>query len=155
LPSDSKIKHFFPTSVFTESIFAAFGKILADLSGSSRTVPYLINDFIDRNSGLVSGAKLTDTGMTLFETPNFTHISVDQIKKLHDMLINYLANTERNTRAALLEAEEEIFVVHFLENNLTLLLSLLRKGLEEANESVSTIYNKVSSLCSQITAILS
>jgi len=152
----SKHIKFYPTTVFSDTIFRAMGEVYAEASGARKTLRPLLETFIRHNSADMAqiftreGAPLTKVE----NVSNFEHISLTEVKEFFDAVVKRLAASENQTSTSmLLESDENVFIIRFLDNGLALFFGFPKKRLRERNEPVPSLYNKVLAFSSQLTSI--
>ncbi len=147
---------FYPTSVFSDTIFRAMGEVYAEASGARKTLRPLLETFIRHNSADMAQI-FTREGAPLTKVENvskFDHISLTEVKEFFDAVIRRLAESEdQNSTSVLIESDERVFIIKFLDNGLALLFGFPKNKLREKNEPIPSLYNKVLAFSSQLTSI--
>ncbi|MHA1966604.1 MAG: ADP-ribosylation factor-like protein [Candidatus Hodarchaeales archaeon] len=142
---------FFETTVFSDSIFTAFGKIFANISKSHESIERVLNKFIEENSKTVEKIQIfSENWVPLIDNSNFTNISVRNIKNKLITTLQGLTNKKENTKSALMESEEIFYIVKFLNNGTSLLLGIPQENLIKNNENIGNLYNKITLLSEEI-----
>ena len=152
---NKKLKYY-ETSVFSDSIFRAMGEVYAEASGARKTLRPLLETFIRHNAADMAqiftreGAPLT----RVENISNFDHISLTEVKEFFDAVVRRLAASEsQNSTSTLIESDQRVFIIRFLDNGLALFFGFPKDRLRERNEPVPSLYNKVLAFSSQLTSI--
>jgi len=147
---------YYETSVFSDSIFKAMGEVYADASGARKTLRPLLETFIQHNMADMAqiftkeGAPLTKVE----KVSKFEHINLYEVREFFDAVINRLADSDINSATStLLESDQRVFVIRFMENGLALFFGFSKSRLRERNEPVASLYNKVLAFSSQLQSI--
>ncbi|PWI49251.1 hypothetical protein CEE45_02605 [Candidatus Heimdallarchaeota archaeon B3_Heim] len=150
-----KIKYY-ETSVFSDSIFKAMGEVYADASGARKTLRPLLETFIQHNMADMAqiftkeGAPLTKVE----KVSKFEHINLYEVREFFDAVVKRLADSETHTATStLLESDQRVFVIRFMENGLALFFGFSKSRLRERNEPVASLYNRVLAFSSQLQSI--
>lgn len=147
---------YFETSVFSDSIFKAMGDVYADASGARKTLRPLLETFIQHNMADMAQI-FTKEGAPLTKIENvskFDHVTLYEVREFFDAVIRRLANAENhNIACTLLESDQRVFIIRFMENGLALFFGFAKNRLRERNEPISSIYNKVLAFSSQLQSI--
>lgn len=150
-----KIKYF-ETSVFSDSIFKAMGEVYADASGARKTLKPLLETFIKHNMADMAQI-FTKEGAPLTKIDNisiFDHITLYEVREFFDAVIARLsASGNQTATSTLLESDQRVFVIRFMENGLALFFGFSKSRLSERNEPVASLYNKVLAFSSQLQSI--
>ncbi|MHA2297314.1 MAG: ADP-ribosylation factor-like protein [Candidatus Hodarchaeales archaeon] len=145
---------FFETSVFTGSIFNAFGSIFGSITKAQKSLERILDDFVQSNLGKVDMVQLfTENGIPLVDTPSFKNVPFRQTKEIFDTTLLCIANRREYTTSTFIETKENIYVVRFLKNGSVLFLRFSQKGILLDNESVPSIYNKVLTLVDKLNSL--
>ncbi len=152
----SKQLKFYPTSVFSDSIFRAMGEVYAEASGARKTLRPLLETFIRHNSADMAQI-FTKEGAPLTKVENvskFDHISLTEVKEFFDAVVRRLSASENQvSTSTLIESDQRVFIIRFLDNGLALFFGFPMERLKERNEPVASLYNKVLAFSSQLTSI--
>ncbi|MFX0084742.1 MAG: ADP-ribosylation factor-like protein [Candidatus Hodarchaeota archaeon] len=152
----SKQLKFYPTSVFSDSIFRAMGEVYAEASGARKTLRPLLETFIRHNSADMAQI-FTKEGAPLTKVENvskFDHISLTEVKEFFDAVVRRLSASESQiSTSTLIESDQRVFIIRFLDNGLALFFGFPIERLKERNEPVASLYNKVLAFSSQLTSI--
>ena len=147
---------YYPTSVFSDSIFRAMGDVYAEASGARRTLRPLLETFIHHNAADMAQI-FTKEGAPLTKVENisvFDHVSLAEVKEFFNAVINRLANAEdENSTSILMESNRRVFIIKFIENGLALFFGFPKDRLREKNEPIPSLYNKVLAFSSQLQSI--
>lgn len=142
---------FFETTVFSDSIYTAFGKIFAEVSKSHKPIESALNKFIQENSNTVKMIQIfSENWVPLVDNSNFTNLSVRHTKNKLITTLQEISSKKENAKSALMESEEIIYIVKFLSNGTSLFLGIPQKNLKESNENIGNLYNKVSLLSEEL-----
>jgi GTPase SAR1 family protein len=147
---------FYPTTVFSDTIFRAMGEVYAEASGARKTLRPLLETFIRHNSADMAQI-FTREGAPLTKVENvskFDHISLTEVKEFFDAVVRKLTGSEnQNSTSTLIESDDRVFIIRFLNNGLALFFGFPKERLREKNEPVPSLYNKVLAFSSQLTSI--
>ena len=132
------------------------GEVYAEASGARKTLRPLLETFIRHNSADMAQI-FTREGAPLTKVENvlkFDHISLTEVKEFFDAVIRKLAGSEnQNSTSILIESDNRVFIIKFLDNGLALLFGFPKDKLREKNEPIPSLYNKVLAFSSQLTSI--
>jgi GTPase SAR1 family protein len=144
------------TSVYTSSIFTAMGDVFGKTYGVTESLIPLLDTFIQHNNVEVAQI-FTKTGVPLIQVENvlkFDHITLKEVKKVFDALVQNLANSIDQTSSSILfESNNRVFVIKFLKSGLALFLGFQRELLKEKREQLPVLLSKVLSFCQQLEEI--
>ena len=147
---------YYPTSVFSDSIFRAMGEVYAEASGARRTLRPLLETFIHHNAADMAQI-FTKEGAPLTKVENisvFDHVSLAEVREFFNAAINRLANSEDEySTSILMESHRRVFIIKFIENGLALFFGFPKDRLREKNEPIPSLYNKVLAFSSQLQSI--
>ncbi len=147
---------YFETSVFSDSIFKAMGDVYADASDARKTLRPLLETFIQHNMADMAQI-FTKEGAPLTKIENiskFDHVTLYEVREFFDAVVRRLANAEHhNTTCTLLESDQRVFIIRFMENGLALFFGFAKNRLRERSEPISSIYNKVLAFSSQLQSL--
>ena len=147
---------YFETSVFSDSIFKAMGEVYADASGARKTLRPLLETFIKHNMADMAQI-FTKEGAPLTKIENiskFGHITLYEVREFFDAVVARLAESETQAATStLLESDQRVFIIRFMENGLALFFGFSKNKLSERNEPVASLYNKVLAFSSQLQSI--
>ena len=147
---------YFETSVFSDSIFKAMGEVYADASGARKTLRPLLETFIKHNMADMAQI-FTKEGAPLTKIENiskFGHITLYEVREFFDAVVARLAESETQAATStLLESDQRVFIIRFMENGLALFFGFSKSKLSERNEPVASLYNKVLAFSSQLQSI--
>ena len=137
---------YYETSVFTPSIFTAIGDVFAKTYGVNDTLRPLLETFIQHNEAETAQI-FTIAGVPLIQIENLTtfeHISLAEIRKVFDAVVQNLANSADQTSSSVLfESSDRVFIVKFIESGLVLFLGFHKDKLQEKHELLPSLFNKV------------
>ena len=84
----------------------------------------------------------------------FEHINLYEVREFFDAVVKRLADSETNSATStLLESDQRVFVIRFMENGLALFFGFSKSRLRERNEPVASLYNRVLAFSSQLQSI--
>ncbi|MFX0126133.1 MAG: ADP-ribosylation factor-like protein [Candidatus Hodarchaeota archaeon] len=142
---------FFPTSIFSESIFQQFKDIITKVSEKPETIDAILDSFLNENSEILELIQIfTEDGVPLISTSNSAQVSTNEIRKLFDTALQQIYNKEETTTSVVLETENDINFVRFLNNKNVLFLSFSRTSIMTKNLSLPILYNNVASLTEKL-----
>ncbi|MHA1966773.1 MAG: ADP-ribosylation factor-like protein [Candidatus Hodarchaeales archaeon] len=146
----------FETSVFSESIFLAIGNILYEVSGMKKRILPLLQNFIKKNSTIISQVILMTTeGAILLivnNEINLQKLSAKRIRKAFISSIHQLSLRDDVTEDIILEEidNELVSILTLMENGLSLMILISKKALTKNPSYSSAIYDLILSLSNQI-----
>lgn len=142
---------FFETTVFSDSIYTAFGKIFAHVSKSQKPIEKTLNEFMQENLANVKMIQLfSENWVPLLDNSNFPNLSVRHTKNKLITTLQEISSKKANLKSALMESEEIVYIVKFLNNGTSLFLGIPRENLKENNENIGNLYNKATLLSEEI-----
>ncbi|MHA2233528.1 MAG: ADP-ribosylation factor-like protein, partial [Candidatus Hodarchaeales archaeon] len=148
---------FYETSVFSESIFIALGKILADMTGIRERVSPILEEFLQENASILDFVQvLTEKGAILATAKTraaIEKITIKQTKELFDSAIRRLIigkEVREQEKIVLIESEDFLSYTNFLDNGLALLLIFSKKGLRKSPKLTATLHDKIILLSKQV-----
>jgi small GTP-binding protein len=142
---------FFETTVFSDSIYTAFGKIFVKVSKSLKPIEKSLNKFLRENSNTVKMIQLfSENWVPLFDNSNFTNLSVRHAKNMLFTTLHEISNKNENVKSAMIESDEMFYIVRFLNNGTSLFLGIPSDNLRKSSENIGSLYNKVDSLLKEI-----
>jgi GTPase SAR1 family protein len=145
---------FFETSIFTESIFNVFGSIFSDITIKHKQLNIVLNNFAKENSGTVKTIQLfSENGVPLLDTSNNVNLSLKQTRKLVENTVQGISDSNDKVKSTIIELEENIYVVRYLDDGNVLFLHFLRKGMKRSNENIPSIINKVIVLTKKLNSL--
>ncbi|MFW9993516.1 MAG: ADP-ribosylation factor-like protein [Candidatus Odinarchaeota archaeon] len=147
---------FFETSVFSESIFHAFGNIFAEITGIHDSLKNILDNFVKENSQALDSIQLFyPNGVPLLDPSYFGNVSLSHVKSIIESFILSIGKKKEDTRSAFIESENNVYFVRFLENDAVLFLHFTHFGIYMNHESVPVIYNKVALLADELNSYYS
>jgi GTPase SAR1 family protein len=149
-PADLK---YYETSVYDPSIFNAMGKVFAGASNVGESLRPLVETFIGHNE-VEMAQVFTKEGVPLIhteETMKINYISLPEVKKVFNSVVQNLANSEDQlSSSVLLESNNRIFIFKFTESGLILFLGFHKDHLQEKVEPIPSLFSKVSKFSLQL-----
>ncbi|MFW9996762.1 MAG: ADP-ribosylation factor-like protein [Candidatus Odinarchaeota archaeon] len=156
LSDPNQITGFFETTVFTESIFNAFGSIFADITKSYKPLKKVLDSFIKENSRTVKRIQIfSESGVPLLEFSDSSNFSMNQTRTMLDTTVKGLAGNFEKAISTLIESEENIYFIRVLAHRFTLYLQFSREAAQENNESIPSLYSKVLVLSKKLDSLYS
>jgi hypothetical protein len=96
------------------------------------------------------GAPLTK----IEDISRFDHITLYEVREFFDAVVKRLADSDtHSTTSTLLESNQRVFIIRFMESGLALFFGFSKSSLRERNEPISSIYNKVLAFSSQLQSL--
>ncbi|MHA2333518.1 MAG: ADP-ribosylation factor-like protein [Candidatus Hodarchaeales archaeon] len=141
---------FFETSVFSESIFHAFGDIFAEITGTRDTLARIISNFAKEEKTVGTIQLFYANGVPVIDIPDFKHVSLSQIRNVLDQALELIANNKEGVSSVFIESEKNVYIVRFLDNGTTLFLQFPQFEVYMSHESIPSIHNKAILLAKKI-----
>ncbi len=148
---------YYETSVFNTSIFIAMGEVFVEATNITETIKPLLETFILHNTAEMAQL-FTKAGVPLIQienTLNFDHISLAEVRKVFNAVVQNLANsTDQTSSSVLFESNNRVFIVKFTESGLVLFLGFHKDRFLEKHESVPSLYSKVLAFSLQLESMI-